>query len=63
MKIRAKIQSPSKANRLRKVQKHAMKSTIGSMFNSLSGRMLYARTWTNKNGMQQVITVDYPLND
>jgi hypothetical protein len=64
MKIRAKIESPSKANRLRKVQKHAMKSTVGCMFNSLSGRMLHARTWTDKvNGMQQVITIDYPLND
>lgn len=63
MKIRAKIQAQSRANRLRKVEKHAMKSTVGSMFSSLSGRMLHARTWTNKNGMQQVITVDYPLND
>lgn len=51
-------------NRLRKEVKHKMKSTVGSMFSELSGRMLHARTWTDKvNGMQQVITVDYPLND
>jgi hypothetical protein len=65
MRIKAKIQAPSKANRLRRVTKHAFTKTKTAYYWSVYfDRMCICNYYMDSNyKMHHKVTYDYILND
>lgn len=67
LKIRAKIESPSKLNRLRRNTKHELSiQAVAKYYARVSERMAYGRFAIIDYGFIQFIkvtTYDFPLND